>query len=220
MAGKRSGGTICVSLAEPDVAACLAALADVECAEIRLDAMAVTATEVGRLFEAPRALVATCRPGRHDDETRLQLLLAAIEAGATFVDVELDAPEPLRNEVLSAARATGCRAILSFHDERGTPSRDELCTIRDRCFDAGADLAKLACWVRGPQDAARLLGMLDSSESLIVVGMGPLGRIVRLTAPLLGSALAYVCASSGRETAPGQLSRLDFERLLQEWADD
>ena len=208
---------LCVSVAPVDIAACRAELDGCSVAEIRLDDMAVSAPEARSLFGWELTLIATCRPGRHDDGVRRELLIAAIEGGAAYVDVAVDDSPRLRTTVVDAARAKSCKVILSFHDDRHTPTRATLCDIRQRCFDEGADLAKLACQVESSSDAARLLGILDDDRPTVVVGMGPLGRVVRIAAPLLGSPIVYVRRDGGRETAPGQLERTAFERLLREW---
>lgn len=219
MDGVTSQPLICVSLAEADPAACLAALEGVACAEIRLDAMRATPADVRRVFQSHQTLVATCRPGSHGDEQRRDLLLAAIDGGAAFVDLEMEAPTALHTAIVAAARAARCRLILSFHDVLATPELAALQDIRERCFDAGADWTKIACHVRSKRDAVRLLSLLDDDRPVIVVGMGPLGRVVRLAAPLLGSPLAYAAAAPGRQTAPGQPARAELERLLREWSD-
>ena len=72
---------ICVSLAEPSVAACLAALEGLDFAEIRMDMMKLTPEEIPRLFSGNRTLIATCRPGGRSDEERKRLLMKAIDVG-------------------------------------------------------------------------------------------------------------------------------------------
>lgn len=212
------GTKLCVCLAEPTVAACQAALATLPggCAEIRLDAMSPAPAELRELFAGDHELCATCRSGPHDDVRRGQLLLAAVEAGAAYVDIELEAPFFLRRELLRASRAHGCQLIVSVHHLDRTPPPGELDAIVDRCFDVGADLAKIACWVHSDRDAARLLGLLDDARPLIVVGLGPRGRLVRIAAPLLGSRLAYASAGPDRATGPGQLDAETLGRWLEE----
>ena len=212
-------GRICVSVAAADAAACIAALAGIECAEIRLDAMQVSQAEIRRIFASPARLVATCRPGSLAPSERTARLVTAIESGAAYVDVELDAPPVLLEPVLAAARSTGCQVIVSFHDFATTPAAAELASIRDRCLDQGGDWAKLATTVRHRRDAARLLGLLDGEGRTIVVGMGPMGRVVRVAALLCGSPLTYASLAAGYETAPGQLTRQQLEHLLQELSD-
>ena len=173
--------------------------------EVRLDTLAITPDDVRQLFGSGHRLIATCRPGRHSDPERIRLLSAAIEAGAAYVDLELEAVSRVGDIMRPLAARHGCRLIVSHHDYTATPPTTALRKIIYRCFGAGADLAKVACYARHQCDAARLLGLLDSERSLVVIGMGPLGRITRIVAPLLGAPFTFVAAERGAETAPGQL---------------
>jgi 3-dehydroquinate dehydratase type I len=211
---------VCVSLAEPTVGACLRALAGVKFAEIRLDKMRVGVSGVKKIFAGHCRLIATCRPGRISEEKRRRLLVAAVEAGAAFVDIELVASAKTGEAVVRAARASGCRVIVSFHDFKRTPPREDLEKAVAHSFERGADIAKIACMVRSPRDNARLLGLLDDGRPLIVVGMGGRGRITRIAAPLLGGVLSYAAKDGGRETARGQVPAAPLERILSELRDE
>ena len=79
-----------------------------------------------------------------------------------------------------------------------------------------ADLAKIACLVTRPSDNARLLGLLDSGRAILVAGMGPLGAVTRLAAPLLGSPFTYASLSEDAAAAPGQVPAELLDRLLRE----
>lgn len=206
---------ICTSLAEPTINLCLEALEGLNFAEIRLDRMSIEAKQVKRIFSLPKKLIATCRPNTMTDHERKSLLIAAIEAGACFVDIELDADDVYRIEIVKKARIAGCRVIISFHDHERTPARAELNQLVGSCFDAGADIAKIACRVHSPKDNSRLLGLLESERPLIVTGMGNEGKICRIVAPLLGSPITYACLGTGKETAPGQIDLRTLENLLQ-----
>jgi 3-dehydroquinate dehydratase-1 len=184
--------------------------------EIRLDLARLSGQEVAELFSGPLPLVATCRPGRMDDRLRTKALLEAMEAGARYVDVELEADPVFRRAIRDQARARGCQVIISRHDFSGTPSREVLSGWIDACFEAGADVAKIACQVRSPAESARLLGLLDGARPLVVIGMGALGRITRVVAPLLGSPFTFAAPGPGDETAPGQMDRASLQALLYE----
>lgn len=202
---------ICVSIAERGYAACMRALRGVQLAEIRLDLCGLGERDTVRLFSAARKrLVATCRPGRPDSG---KLLLAAIGAGAAFVDVELGAPSAYRREIIRRAGEKGCTVIISHHDYRKTPGRAELKRIVRRCFAAGAGIAKIACMARSADDSARLLGL--ARKDIIVIGMGPRGRITRVAAPLLGSPFTFASSGRGRETAAGQMTKGELERIYR-----
>lgn len=206
---------ICVSIAEQGLEACLKALDGLEMAEIRLDRTSLAVQEIKRLFSTRAKLIATCRPGNLSELERKRFLLEAIRAGATHVDLELEAEEHFRNEIVKKARAEGCRVIISYHNFEMTPAREVLTAIVDRCFEMGADLVKIACAVRSGREGARLLGLLDSERELVIVGMGPLGQITRLAAPLLGSSFTYASLGEGQGTAPGQMAFGELQKLLE-----
>lgn len=206
---------ICVSIAERSAGACLKALAGLAFAEIRMDRMNLTVDDVRDVFSAGMDLIATCRPGAFSEDERKRLLVAAIEAGAAYVDIEADSDGSFKREIIEKARSRSCAVIVSFHDYEGTPEREDLLRIVSLCFESGGDIAKIACTVHSERDNARLLGLLDSGRDIIVIGMGEKGRITRIVAPLLGSPFTYAAPARGRETADGQLDRETLEKYLK-----
>ena len=220
---------ICVSIAEPTVERCLEALQGLDFAEVRIDGMDVTIDDVKRIFSRPVKLVATYMPGPGaktdkivDDDARKELLMAAIEAGARYVDVEVQADEAYKRDIMQKARMHDCKVIISFHDFQATPTKGKLEEIIALCFKEGADIAKIACKVSAVKDNIRLLGLLDKDEyhgRTVVIGMGKKGRITRITAPLLGSPFTFASHSKGKETAAGQIEKnilRDVIRLLRD----
>lgn len=194
----------------------------IDAVELRLDLMDASLAGLPAIVSTITAVVprfiATCRPGRANESDRLALLCESARSGAWAVDLEIDAPGDWRAAVLAAARAHGSRVIISHHDHERTPPRLELDGIVRRAFDAGADIAKVACRVLTAADHAALLGLLDDEHTagrVAVIGMGPRGRLTRIVAPLLGSPLVYVSLRRGLETADGQLTR---GALVQAWA--
>jgi len=207
---------ICVSIAEPTAEACLGALRGVDFGEIRLDKMKVGVAGIRTIFSRHPRLIATFRPGRVSEKRRERLLLAAIEAGAAFVDIELETKDRFRETILNKARSRGSRIIISYHNYKLTPSKEVLEEIVRRCFSSGADIAKIACRVCSGRDCARLLGLLDSGRPLAVIGLGEKGRICRIVAPFLGSPFTYASLGKGRETAAGQIDAPALRRISSE----
>jgi 3-dehydroquinate dehydratase-1 len=195
---------ICVSIAEPTLDECRAALKGLEFAEVRIEKTALTPAEIQELFAEPLKLIATCRPGTRSDEDRQAALLAAIAAGAAYVDIEVDAPPAFRAAILAAARSKGCRVIISYLNHNETPLRHLLLQAIESCFDQGADLAKIICRVQSPQDCVRILSLYESRKNVLAFGMGEMGVITRIAAPFLGAPLTYASLAPGKETAEGQ----------------
>lgn len=206
---------ICVSIAEPTLEDCLAAIKGLELAEIRIDKTSLTALDIKPLFSAPVKLVATCRPGSRSEDERLGLLLAAVEAGAAYVDVEVGASPDFRTTVVAAAREKGCRVIISYHNEKETPLKQALLLIIEECFDFGADIAKVVCRVQTSQDCVRLLSLYETRKNVVALGMGKLGAITRIAAPFLGAPLTYASLAPGQETAEGQPDLKTMEAVMK-----
>lgn len=139
---------------------------------------------------------------RRSESSRLALyrsLLPHVDA----IDVELEAP--IRRSVVRAARAIRRTVVLSHHDFEETPPAARLDDIVARGAKAGADVVKIAALVRNADDLVTLAALFDRHRSrpLVVIGMGPQGRLTRVLFPAFGSLFTF--ASLERKTAPGQL---------------
>ena len=189
-----------------------------ECAEIRLDLLSLSAAMVKKTFSRPQTLIATCRPGTMSDERRISLLSAALEAGAAYIDLDFHETESIQAPLISLARERGCRLILSYHNHNFTPKLPFLRKKVADCLQAGADLVKIACLVKEPAEAARLVALYDLCRarpgSLLAIGMGAAGSWTRIAALLLGAPFSYASPDDLKATAPGQMSTSLMARLL------
>jgi 3-dehydroquinate dehydratase I len=201
---------ICVSLAEKDPEVCLDILQKVEMAEIRIDLAEFSDEDLINIFSARKKLIATCRPGKYSTPERLHKLKLAIESGATFVDIEYEAEDDFRNALSEFARVHQCDVILSYHNYEMTPELDELEKIMNRCFELGADMAKIATMIRVNRDNSKILSLYKAPGRLVAIGMGELGKISRIVAPFLGAEFTYASLTDDNITAPGQIS---YQRL-------
>jgi 3-dehydroquinate dehydratase-1 len=206
---------ICVAIIESSLDVLLKELQDVAFAEVRMEQLKPSLDEVKEIFSLPKKLIATMRPGTVSDEERAQVLVAAVEAGAAYVDVEIESPTWFKDTVINATRNTECQAIVSFHDFDKTPEKERLDEIVAACFADGADVAKVACQAHTAGDSARILSLLDSDRPVIALGMGSAGKITRIAAPLLGAPLTFASRSQGQETAEGQLDIASLSKLLE-----
>lgn len=208
---------ICVSLAEPDLRACLAALEGLPMAEIRLDLTPLSMEGIGEVFRRPLPLVATFRPGRVPAAARAAALEAAIRAGAAYVDVEAEAPPAYRDRIVRAARRAGCRVILSSHSAGRPSGAGLLARKREALFRKGADVVKIVRRAVSVADVLALLSLYDTPKRgrVIALGTGRAGVVTRIAAPLLGAPFTYASSGPGRETAAGQLDWRTLERILE-----
>ena len=213
---------ICVSIADIDFEQCRKVLSDIEMAEIRLDLLHFSPAQVKEIFSKHPQLIATHRPDSTEmsEEERKELLISAVNAGAAYVDVEIETRTAFKEAVKQACCEKGCKLIVSYHNHEKTPSKNELETIIEKCFGNGADIAKVACQVNGEADAARILSLYDydrensKEKKIVALGMGEKGKIIRLVAPLLGAPFTFAALSAGKETAPGQLDRQTLQGIL------
>jgi 3-dehydroquinate dehydratase I len=212
-----------VEALEAEARAVRPAVADL--VELRIDRFA----EVGSSRAVERAIAAargaldpalpillTCRsaregggadlpPGTLEDLTHL----AARHGGVAAVDVEMDAVEGLAPRLAAAAHEHGRTVVMSFHDLEGTPARDEAVGRLVRQQELGADVVKLACTPRSPEDVLALLGATaeyaarPDARPAVTMAMGPLGVVSRLAGEVFGSVLTF--GTVGAASAPGQV---------------
>ncbi len=205
---------ICISLAIKDLQRLSAILKEVDLAEVRIDLCKLNKKEVARIFSSRANLIATCRPGLFHETERILLLKEAIRSGAGYVDLEVDSPASSRKEILKMARDRGCRVIMSYHDESGTPPGTRLRRIVRQCFSEGADLCKIACNCLSVRDMLRILSLYGEFENfrgrIIALGTGTKASLTRIVAPFFGAPFTYACLEESEKTAEGQLA---FKRM-------
>ncbi len=150
------------------------------------------------------AAVRTPRDGgswRGSARERVELLQAAIDAGASGVDVEEWETWSPRGDAVRLL-------VRSCHDLRGVPK--DLQALRDRMLDQGADVAKIVGRVDDLAEAAPLLELLAGSdpeaEPTTAFALGESASITRVLGVALGAPLVYASLAAGQETAPGQLT--------------
>jgi len=201
---------ICVSLQEKNFQQCMELIRRFECCEIRLDLCRFSCNEIRVLFASHPRLVATCRPTDTGDEERKKILFCAIEAGAAYVDIEMESSLSFKMDIIHKAREHRCATILSYHNYEYTPPATMLENIIEEGFSHGVDVVKIATYVRVERDNAALMSVYGKGRRLIVFGMGEKGMITRVAAPLLGAEFTFACVDEDSATAPGQIP---YERL-------
>lgn len=203
---------ICVSLSEKNAESAIAVGRKFPFVEVRLDYGEYTAPEIKYIFRSLKNTIATCRPGRYDDKARLLLLVAALNSGARFVDIEIEASTKFKKTLVSLAQKRKARSIISYHNFKLTPSKKALKGVITKAKRAGANVVKIATHVRNEKDVKTLLSVLSEHDNLVVVGMGEAGKAVRIASPMLGGIFTFAAPEVGKETAPGQI---EFQALRQ-----
>ncbi|MBI9066252.1 MAG: type I 3-dehydroquinate dehydratase [Salinivirgaceae bacterium] len=206
---------LCRSIAEKGFDTIAGLINGAQMAEIRIEKSDLSKDEVYKLFALHENLIATCRAENLSDKERLELLKSAISGGARWVDIEIESEEAYRTELLAYAKNKGCSVIISYHNYDKTPKNSKLGSIVIESIKNGADLVKIATSVSNIKDNARLMALYQYDVTLLAIGMGELGIITRISAIALGAPFTFVRCDEMQETASGQLSESQMNKLLK-----
>lgn len=180
----------------------------IQMAEIRLDRCPLDIEEIEYLFSSSDTpLVATCRvadDGSGTWEEAERKLTAAVEAGAAFLDLEIEAPKETGKRLRRVCTEYGTTMIRSAHFFAGTPSVDVLTGTAEKCRRFGGEIVKIAAMARSQEDVARVLGLYGSIDGLVAFSMGETGKASRLECLRLGSPFTYAALAEEEAAAPGQ----------------
>jgi 3-dehydroquinate dehydratase/shikimate dehydrogenase len=157
----------------------------------------------------PCPVIVTCRAVREggrwpgDEATRLDVLRAAIDLGAEYVDVEADAVHQIRDRGVS-------RLIASSHDFAGLPA--DVPGRWRALAETGADAVKIVGMARGTVEIVPLMEALAAADRpTVAIAMGEAGLASRVLALRYPACLLTFCAlETGGGTAPGQISAADL----------
>ncbi len=231
---------ICTTIQNRNLEQIYEALEQCEMAEIRLDRCELSARDIDELFTSDIPLVATCRiaevaasePSLQDprltEQSReikaMQIaerrLVRAIEAGARYVDVEIEAQKQMSKRVRQAAHENGTVFIRSYHDFEGTDSFEALKAIVEKCVYHGADVVKIVTTARSEKDNAVMAALYDwcrncpdnekiaslADGGLIAFCMGDTGRKSRLDCLKYGSPYTYAALDAPLSTLTSETS--------------
>ena len=229
---------ICTSLQHKNLDALFEALETTEMAEIRLDRCPLSPDDIEGLFGSSDVpLVATCRiaevladlqradgipdteKGRREQQIRAyditeRRLTKAVEAGAAYIDLEMEAPAPMSKRLRKAAQENGTIVIRSYHDFTGTPSREKLAETVSQCREFGAEVVKIVTTAQCEADVQTVLSLYDDFDRLIAFCMGEAGRQSRLDCLAKGAPYTYAAFTEDEATAPGQWTTASMEKAL------
>lgn len=206
---------ICTVIANKKYDQCRRILRYAEYAELRLDLLELTRSQVKKLFSLPVKTIATCREGKYSDADRMDILETAVQSGASYLDVELEMPARMKKSLIKLAREKGCKIIISYHNYSLTPPLTELKSIINKCRETGGDIVKIACQIVNAEDVANILSLYTFEKNIIAFGMGLDGLITRIAAPLLGAEFTYAAVDKVNKTAQGQVTVKEMKSLYR-----
>ncbi|MCI9147150.1 MAG: type I 3-dehydroquinate dehydratase [Hungatella sp.] len=149
----------------------------------------------------------------------IELNKAAAESGyVDLLDVELFTGDEAVAAVIEHAHRRQVKVIVSSHDFRKTPSRDEILGRLRKMQELGADIPKIAVMPLIKKDVLTLLeATLEMSEHyargpIITMSMAGMGVASRLVGETFGSAVTY--GAAGKQSAPGQVDAGQLAEVL------
>lgn len=160
--------------------------------------------------------------GEKEAETKqyAEICRAAASTGyIELLDVELFTGDEVVRKLINEAHEYHVRVIVSNHDFKKTPAREEL--IRRLCHmqELGADICKIAVMPENRQDVLMLLSATEEMERqyaecpLITMSMGEKGLVSRLCGETFGSAVTF--GAVGKTSAPGQIGAKELKTVLE-----
>ncbi len=180
----------------------------IEMAEIRLDRCELSNDEIDELFStSDTPLVATCRISEELPSNVAEArLIRAIQSGAAYVDVELEAPSMMSKRIRREANEYGTVFIRSYHDFTGTESLQALKALAEKCLHLGAGVAKIVTTAHSQADVDKVMALYDEFKpgQLIAFCMGEEGRDSRLNCLRKGAPYTYAAMNAEEAAAPGQ----------------
>ena len=222
---------ICVSIQEPSFERCkemmlsLAAKGADRIAELRADLCRFTPEQVSLLVAANPHTIVTSRVESDNPSLSFNRLCAAIEAGAEYIDTELEYPDDLQLQLRNRARSAGTKLIVSWHNFSATPPLKQLLEVYRSCAEKGADVVKIVTTANSLIDATRTMRLYRSvarlprkriqRPPLAAFAMGSAGKFTRYLSLKLGSPLSYTYPDGANATAPGQYSESQLAALLE-----
>lgn len=109
--------------------------------------------------------------------------------------------------------------LCSYHNYESTPPYDELEKIVAKMEAYSPGIIKLSTMCNSADDALRLIKLkvrfLENERKHIVLGMGEEGKITRVFGALWGNALIFIPETEEEASAPGQITRQEFDKIME-----
>ncbi len=213
------GRRVCVAIGEQSPEKALTVAKEVsdqaDVIEIRLDCLKKQTVEPF-IETLKKPLLFTNRPiweggnFNGDEAKRIAMLVEAVDREAAYVDLEYQSPEESLLEVTGHLEKSRTRLILSSHNFKMTPARDELLEIMTGMREKGAHIGKIVTTAHSYLDVLRVLRLQEDAVlidfPLIAFCMGKPGIISRVSTIELGGYMTYCSVDEMTGTAPGQIS--------------
>lgn len=143
-------------------------------------------------------------------------IMKMLDQSESFLDLDIFAQ---KKELAILKTMKKIRLITSYHNYQETPEEKKLQQAVALMKKHQPEIYKISTLCKSPSDALRLIDLLtelkEKNASCIVLGMGQKGRISRIAGAILGNALSYAPIKLREQSAEGQLTKLQLERILK-----
>lgn len=137
-----------------------------------------------------------------------------------IVDIESWIGDAAVLDLVECAHQHGVKALISYHNFAGTPSKEWMVNLMTHMLDLGADIPKCAVMALNAHDALELLAAteevrrLHTTGPMLTMAMGREGSISRLAGEYFGSDLTF--CSLAQSSAPGQVDVKLARKIMDE----
>lgn len=209
--------SICASIVNSDLSGLSKVEPLVDRFEVRIDLTGNNWQDVVKHLKKPwiacNRRVEEGGKGETEESQRINKLLKAIELGAGIVDIELGTKN--LTDFIPAIKEKA-RCLVSSH-LGNTPPLAELKKIVKEQLESGADICKVVTTARKFEDNLTVLSLFSEfpEARLISFAMGNSGLISRVICPLAGGYFTYAAIDKGKESAPGQLTVAELDKIYK-----
>lgn len=209
---------LCISIFEPTIQRMLEVSEPYDFVEYRLDALGnleLGGNEIYPLYQTGKKTITTFRANQFiNNDMRKCHLELAVDYGSNYIDYDIGSPSEHIKALREYSRHTKTKLIISYHNFNETPDITTFNEIIKNALDEGADIVKIATFANDIRDNLRLLTLLNEHKNIVVIGMGVKGKLTRFLGPLLGAPFTFAAPNDGNKTAPGQMTKQEFEEKL------
>jgi len=198
--------------------------AGADCVELRIDRLPSgdAVADLVRRVEGPH--IVACRTPQFggffegSEADRIDRLQAAVDAGASCVDVEYFAETAARDRLIDAAHTNRTPILVGYENMQETPSSETLLDGIRAVAALEPDLVKLAVRAASYEDLVAVLGVVLSMRATLdvpfaAIALGPHGAPSRPLALALGASFTYCALEAG--AVPGQLTVAEARNALE-----
>ena len=126
-------------------------------------------------------------------------------------------PDTVRR-LVRTAHENGVPVIVSNHDFKKTPPKEELLDRLENMQELGADILKIAVMPESTEDLLTLLAATEDGgrylkQPIVSMSMGGKGILSRVAGESFGSAITF--GTAGAASAPGQLPAEELKEILE-----